>query len=387
VNGGLVAAFTVTNSFTEINVNTYIVVANTLGNANYIASSNTLTYSITSGNPTLTLSVGNSILYGVIDILTATGNPSSDSTNIIIGTTQVASTSGAASTYSICGAAPTIYNCQAIGTYTVQGCDTTGNICVSNVLVISANTPILTFTVFPASYTYNGQGAQVQAQVKTISNQITASLYLTFTFTSNTLRGTSNTVFNEVTPNYIDTYTYTWNTLTTGNYLSATLSKSFTISNSVGSNNNVASNVIIVPRWLPQFQVTPNMLWILLFITALFFLVLGLYRFPFGSYQNLIVMFFSALCMWLAISIYATPLTTTTYTVANQIANLTGSQTTNIAFGAFNINVINNPIPIANNADFLLEWDFAYLYDTVVLVFAIIGFLMNYLGVKVGAKK
>lgn len=118
------------------------------------------------------------------------------------------------------------------------------SILTQNTLVISTNTLSLNLNL-PNSFTYNGNGGTVTAQVSTIGNQITGTLWENG---ANIL--TTNNIATFTTSRNAGTYSFVFNSLTNGNYTSASSSGSFTISPSNSPTltetlNGTAGNYVI----------------------------------------------------------------------------------------------------------------------------------------------
>ena len=116
----------------------------------------------------------NSITYGTSDIITLTPYSTADGANIIIGSNVVASGTNTIS-YNIFGSSP---NTLSVGTYNVLGCDTTFNVCVSNVLVVSPENVIIKITNSQGSATANGMQQKIVFDPTNIlfSGQVTSNL-------------------------------------------------------------------------------------------------------------------------------------------------------------------------------------------------------------------
>lgn len=96
INSASLAAFITQNTFTETNAGTYVIVANSLATANYIAASvtNTLVISPLTVNIIKTSGI---FLYGTNNLITATSNDPTETVRLYIGGTLVASGTGSAS--------------------------------------------------------------------------------------------------------------------------------------------------------------------------------------------------------------------------------------------------------------------------------------------------
>jgi len=117
------------------------------------------------------------------------------------------------------------------------------------------------------------------------------------------------------------------------------------------------------------------MLEILLFAGSLIFFIIALYRFPFGSFQNIIMLLLAGVTMYLATALYTIPQITALIAVPSVTANqVSGNTATNIVISAYN-ETLSSTVP--NSQIFPLVWLFTYLYVIICAIFALVGLIMR----------
>lgn len=244
VNGAIVGTNWVTsNTFTEVNAATYTIVANSFATANYVSGTNTFVYTINPVTATFTYSAGNVITYGSTDTMTATCSQNTDNCAIWYASTQITNAIGSVT-----------YNAGllGVGSYGMFAKDITVSVTSAvNTLTINQATPILTMPSFPSNHAYNNIPDTVTFNSVSINNEVSGNGYLTYgALISNSLVATTSTQTTYSNPTYIETYTYIFNSVATANYVSTTLTKSYTISNAVAT---VSGGVCIskVCVWFP----------------------------------------------------------------------------------------------------------------------------------------
>jgi hypothetical protein len=111
------------------------------------------------------------------------------------------------------------------------------------------------------------------------------------------------------------------------------------------------------------------MMFILFFVASLVLLLVALWRFPFGSFQNIICLFLAAAFMYASMSMYvigsATP-TTTNYLPENII-----NGNTLVQYPSYNTTAYN---PVSSQTA-LVGWSMTVPYCFVCIIFALIGLL------------
>ena len=161
--------------------------------------------------------------YDSSDLIVATAPSSSDTVEILINGSVVATGTGTAK----CNVQT---NCTssglplAAGKYNVTAYDSTlSKYSGSQLLTINKATPVLSLNV-PPNYEYNGTGGTVSFGISTVSNKLLGELYVNGVGVANT---TTTGTF-KTTPN-VGTYTEVFNTTGNYNYTNASLAKSFSI--------------------------------------------------------------------------------------------------------------------------------------------------------------
>ena len=194
------------------------------------------------------------ITYGATNVLLTSGStwtvPGVD--NITIGycvgsgtcSTPTVLTSGSGNQiYTVCDTIPTLGNCLGVGTYNVVANDmTAASSYNSTILTVTQSAPPLTWTAQCSSGSYIGTPCTTTANIMTIGDQLSASLYLNNALVSSTNTAISNSV------NAIGSYTYTFNTLGNGNYISNSISYSFIIIPSI-SQPTISNSIIDVGQY------------------------------------------------------------------------------------------------------------------------------------------
>ncbi len=182
------------------------------------------------GSFTLSL-VSNTPTYDQSDAVTVTAGNPANTVEILIGAgsgsgTSVASGTGSAtcdveSTCNPDGSGEPM----AAGTWNVVGYDvTSGAHTPSNSLVIGKATPAMSLDS-PGNIVYTGAGGTFSFSITTYNSQIAGNMYV-----NNALEVTTNTESTFTTSPDLNTYDGVFNTLGNGNYLTASVSNSFTIS-------------------------------------------------------------------------------------------------------------------------------------------------------------
>jgi hypothetical protein len=111
-------------------------------------------------------------------------------------------------------------------------------------------------------------------------------------------------------------------------------------------------------------------LFLAFFAASIFFFVLGLYRFPSGSFQNVIVILMSMLTMYLAFTFFIIPTgPTTTYYPAYNTIIPNGI----IQNPAYNTTQITTPSVTGGT----LYWDYNLIFDLICIIFAAVGWVMR----------
>ena len=208
-------------------LNANVIVTDSASTNAIVKSTNTIIVS-TSAFAVLTLT-SNNINYGLVDDITSSPAPSTDTANIVFNGVQVASGTGS-QTYTICATPQTLSGCLAPGSYSVYGCDSSADVCsATNTIVINKAPPTGLLSIsssnsitYPNTALFNGIPNSV------VSNQITWTLY----DSNNNLIGTStNTLAYSTSTGQlaVGVYLYTYNTIGDGNYLSGSITNVITI--------------------------------------------------------------------------------------------------------------------------------------------------------------
>ena len=162
----------------------------------------------------------NPATYGTQVLVTFTPSSSSDGSNIIFQGSTVLTGTGTI-TYNALGTPISISNALVPGTYTVNGCDTTRDICAGNtILTVNKATPTNTLTSCSSStlpFT-----CTTTATISTLGNQEQISLYL-----GSNLIGSNVLSVSDTESNTIYDYAYTASSPGNGNYLPTSLTASY----------------------------------------------------------------------------------------------------------------------------------------------------------------
>ena len=237
---GLSVLGTLANSYTGTDSGNYIgLVGDALGSS-YVTywngmviraapPSNTMPAS-TFGTVTSTSSPGLSMTspttYGSSDTMGATGNPATDTVELLIDNSIVAGPSVGTVSYTFnASLAPW----HGTGSYTVNAYDTNSLLSTVGNLIVNKGTPSITLPGFPASFTYNGAAATITANIVTVNDQLTANDYVNGAYHA------SFTTQDSFTENAVGTYTITANTPGNGNYIAASVTKELLICPEVSS--------------------------------------------------------------------------------------------------------------------------------------------------------
>ncbi len=219
VNNVVVATTTSSNTYNLKTPGPHSVVLTSPATTKYLKNSIARTYNVIISNaiPALTYSNGNNIIFGSTDIITANciKQSSSDICAIYYGAVQLSS-----------GTGTTTYNAGLLGTgsYAIYANDLTAlTNSITNTLVISKATPLITFPGFPSSHNYNWIYDTLTASIQTINNQVTATDYI------NSALITTFTTQNSIQEINTMSYTMVANSFATANYLAGTNTISYTI--------------------------------------------------------------------------------------------------------------------------------------------------------------
>ena len=189
----------------------------------------------------------NPATYGTSTVsIVGTFVPASDSGELIItggiyGTSNIVATGTGTVSY-------TVPNPTAAGSYSINSYDTVAMTSNVGILVINQASPILTFPIqcsVPLQ-TWTSYGCQTEANIVTINNQVTATLYLSLNGVVPNYMSKGTATVNLLLANTIavGNYSYAFNTITTANYVSNNLDANFYIYQPVLAQNTLGTTIV-----------------------------------------------------------------------------------------------------------------------------------------------